>query len=83
MKNNYLKKGAGLLLASAFLLSACGGNAQKKQENETQPAPVTAAASGVQTLQAGNVTITWIQDNAEDKLMPRSLFSDAPDSIIN
>ena len=48
MKNNYLKKGAGLLLASAFLLSACGGNAQKKQENETQPAPVTAA-SGVQT----------------------------------
>lgn len=80
MKRNYLKKSAGLLLASAFLLSACGGNAQKKQNTELPPA--VSASSGVKTLQTDNVKITWIQDNVGDKLMPRSLFSDAPDSRL-
>ena len=34
------------------------------------------------TLKDGDVTLTWIQDNAEERLMERTLFPDAPDTLV-
>ena len=36
----------------------------------------------VETKMVGDVKITWLQDNDEPRLMPRELFADAPDSLM-
>ena len=49
-------------------------------------APTEAAASvaGTKTVTLANgASVTWIQDNEGEKLNPRSLFSDASDSLYN
>lgn len=49
-------------------------------------APTEAAASvaGTKTVTLANgASVTWIQDNDGERLMPRSLFSDASDSLYN
>lgn len=38
---------------------------------------------GVKILQMDALRVTWIQDNAGTRIMPRTLFPDAPDSLIN
>ncbi len=43
---------------------------------------VTQAVTKTITLADGS-TVTWIQDNAGEKLNPRELFSDASDSLYN
>ena len=44
----------------------------------------TAQVEGTKTITLSNgATVTWIQDNDGDKLMPRTLFSDASDSLYN
>lgn len=45
----------------------------------------TGAGNGVEgtkTLKDNGITVTWIQDNAQDRLMELTLFPDAPDSLI-
>lgn len=37
---------------------------------------------GTRTLTDNNITLTWIQDNAQDRLMELTLFPDASDSLI-
>ena len=37
---------------------------------------------GTKTLQTDGIRITWIQDNAKERLMERSLFPDASDSLV-
>ena len=52
----------------------------------TAAAPAEAASSieGTKTITLANgASVTWIQDNDGEKLMPRSLFSDASDSLYN
>ena len=49
-------------------------------------APTEAAASvaGTKTVTLANgASVTWIQDNDGERLMPRSLFSDASDSLYS
>lgn len=82
MKN---KKWNLLLAAAALCALASCGNAAKKQTNgemkmENQCEKVTTG--GRQTLQVGDVKVTWIKDNVGDKLMGRELFADAPDSLL-
>lgn len=36
----------------------------------------------VETKIVGDVKVTWLQDNDEPRLMPRELFADAPDSLM-
>ena len=44
----------------------------------------TAQVEGTKTITLSNgATVTWIQDNVGEKLNPRSLFSDASDSLYN
>ena len=37
---------------------------------------------GTKTLQTDGIRITWIQDNVKERLMERSLFPDASDSLV-
>ena len=44
----------------------------------------TAQVAGTKTITLSNgASVTWIQDNTGNKLNPRSLFSDASDSLYN
>ena len=44
----------------------------------------TAQVEGTKTISLSNgASVTWIQDNTGNKLNPRSLFSDASDSLYN
>ena len=79
---HYLKKNARLLFAAMLTLSACSGHSSKTTTGETVPETRTETVAGTKALHLEDLTATWIQDNPGDKLMPRSLFSDAPDSII-
>lgn len=67
--------------AQAAPASASTGSA-----TETANAPTEAAApvEGTKTITLANgASVTWIQDNDGERLMPRSLFSDASDSLYN
>ncbi|MGI6219741.1 MAG: MBL fold metallo-hydrolase [Bacteroidaceae bacterium] len=80
---NYLKKSLWLLLASVCGLASCNGkNAGAAKGNATENDSAVVAEKGIKTMTTDSISVTWIQDNAGEKLMPRSLFSDAPDSII-
>lgn len=80
---NYLKKSLWLLLASVCGLASCNEkNTGAAEGNATENDSAVVAEKGIKTMTADSISVTWIQDNAGEKLMPRSLFSDAPDSII-
>ena len=55
-------------IASATVISSCGSN--------------NSDIEGVKTIKTDDMEVTWIRDNAGPRLMERSLFPDAPDSLI-
>lgn len=55
--------------ASVATLSACNGNPEDIE--------------GVKTVNIDGVEVTWIRDNAEPRIMERTLFSDASDSLVS
>lgn len=58
--------------------------AQAAPAETTTPAENAAQVEGTKTITLANgASVTWIQDNDGDKLMPRTLFSDASDSLYN
>ena len=57
---------------------------EKPADTETATAENAAQVEGTKTITLANgATVTWIQDNDGEKLMPRTLFSDASDSLYN
>lgn len=62
------------------MLGSCGGNASKQDSG--QASNDSSEVGIVQTRQVEEVRVTWLKDNAEDKLMPASLFASASDSLI-
>ena len=67
-------------------------NENKAEEPAAQAAPTETATptetvaqvEGTKTITLANgASVTWIQDNDGEKLMPRTLFSDASDSLYN
>lgn len=83
-----MKKAFSPLFAVALALTVAGCSDTKtvKETAETNVVPETAetaaAVEGTKTvLLANGAKVTWIQDNAGEKLMPRDLFSDASDSL--
>ena len=66
----------------ALTLSACGGKNQKT-------ATVNFSTDSIMTndtlneLRIDSVRLSWLKDNAGERLMPRTLFPDAPDSLID
>ncbi|RGX78807.1 MBL fold metallo-hydrolase [Bacteroides stercorirosoris] len=67
----------------ALLLVGCGGGAKKQTNEEASMDSTTMACDGLKTLQLDGVKVTWIQDNAKERLMERTLFADASDELID
>ena len=85
MKTN-LRKSLWAALTLALTLSACGGSNAKKTDNETaQPDTTLVMTDSITTvsLRTGDTKLTWLKDNAGEKLMPRTLFPDATDGLID
>lgn len=90
-----MKKAFASLFAVALTLTLIGCSDTKtvKETAETKSAPemantaepvagATVSVEGTKTVSLANgAKVTWIQDNAGEKLMPRDLFSDASDSL--
>lgn len=68
--------------AIALLIAGCGNNAKKQTKEKTDLDKVNVAIDGTKTLQLNSVKVTWIQDNAKEHLMPRTIFPDASDALI-
>ena len=71
---------------AALTLASCGGNAKKQTaESVTRTDTLAVRGDSVYTLamQVGDVQAMWIRDNAADRLMPRTLFPDAPDALVD
>lgn len=83
MDKNDLMKGIGLWLVSLFMLSACNGKIKKETNQAVSDSTETRAVLGVNTLRLDSVKVTWIRDNAREKLMPLSLFAGVPDSLVD
>lgn len=72
-----------LVVTSAiFVLSACGGGTKKQVNEDVSMDSVNVVCDGLKTLQLDEVKVTCIQDNAKKRLMERTLFADADDSLI-
>lgn len=73
-----------LIAPLVLLVAACGGKAKKQADDMTQEKETTVRESStMETIQVGSVNVTWIQDNAGDRPMARSLFPDAGDALID
>ena len=69
-----------LVVTSAiFVLSACGGGTKKQVNEDVSMDSVNGVCDGLKTLQLDEVKVTWIQDNAKERLMERTLFADVDD----
>lgn len=73
MKKTFLS-----LLLAGLALASC---TQKAAQPEPEPTPAASLNGAVATLSDGT-EVTWLKDNAGDRLMPRSLFPEAPDSLF-
>ena len=77
--------------ALALTMASCSDSKTPAKETAESAAPAKTAAAepaaqvaGTKTLTLDNgASVTWIQDNDGEKLMPRTLFSDASDSLYN
>lgn len=73
-----------MVVISVTLLIAGCGNRAKKQTNEKAGMNKTSmVVDKIKTLQLDGVQVTWIQDNAKERFMPRTIFPDASDALID
>ena len=57
---------------------------EKSADNASAGSATAPQVEGTKTITLSNgASVTWIQDNTGNKLNPRSLFSDASDSLYN
>lgn len=89
MKNSRWSYVAGMVAALLFV--SCGGQSKQKAESEMNTDSTTVAYGEVQmqkdsmlaTLTLDGMKVTWIRDNVQPRLMPRTLFPDASDAQID
>lgn len=77
-KNMFLLAG---VLAVSLIGSSCS-NAQKKASAESEEQALFACTDST-TMERGGVKLTWIRDNAKERLMPLSLFGNVPQQLID
>lgn len=73
-----------MVVISVTLLIAGCGNRAKKQTNEKAGMNKTSmVVDKIKTLQLDGIQATWIQDNAKERFMPRTIFPDASDALLD
>lgn len=81
----------GAAVLSVFLLFGCGGQNKQKTEKEMNADVIKTVCTQVKlqkdsllaTLTLDGMKVTWIRDNASPRLMPRTLFPDATDALMD
>lgn len=81
----------GAAVLSVFLLFGCGGQNKQKTEKEMNADVIKTVCTQVKlqkdsllaTLTLDSMKVTWIRDNASPRLMPRTLFPDATDALMD
>ena len=72
---------------AALMVASCGGNAKKQVAEGSGATADTLAVRGdslyTLAVQVDDVQAMWIRDNADDRLMPRTLFPDASDALMD
>lgn len=70
------------VLAASLMGSSCGSGAQKKAAAESEEQALFACMDTT-TMERDGVKLTWIRDNAKERLMPVSLFGDVPQQLVD
>lgn len=81
----------GAAVLSAFLFLGCGGQNKQNTEKEMDADTTRTVCTQVKlqkdsllaTLTLDGMKVTWIRDNASPRLMPRTLFPDATDALMD
>lgn len=76
---------------AALLFVGCGGQSKQKTESEMNTDSTKVAYGEIQmqkdsmlaTLTLDGMKVTWIRDNVQPRLMPRTLFPDASETQID
>lgn len=79
------------VMMATLLFVGCGGQSKQKTESEMNTDSTNVASDQIQmqkdsmlaTLTLDGMKVTWIRDNAQARLMPRTLFPDASDALID
>lgn len=80
-----MKKGI-YLLASLLMTSLIGNScstAQKKASASNQDKQAVFACMDTTTATCNGMKLTWIRDNAKERLMPLSLFGEVPQALVD
>lgn len=73
-----------MIVASvALLIAGCCSNTKKQTKEKASPDNTSVAIEHIKTLQLDGVQVTWIQDNAGEHFMPRTVFPDVSDTLID
>ncbi len=73
-----------MIVASvALLIAGCCSNTKKQTKEKASPDNTSVAIEHIKTLQLDGVQVTWIQDNAGEHFMPRTVFPDISDALID
>lgn len=85
--NNVIAKIEVLMMLSMLLLGCTGQSKQSKEKSaksDTTDIQVQQNDSKLlSTMELDNMKVTWIRDNANDRIMPLSLFPDATKAQID
>ena len=77
-----MKQAIAVAAVALAVMTGCSGNASKKAET-TMSENKERTMEGVKTIETDGMKVTWIQDNAQERLMERTLFADASDALID
>ena len=73
-----------MIVASvALLIAGCCSNTKKQIKEKASPDNTSVVIEHIKTLQLDGVQVTWIQDNAGEHFMPRTVFPDISDALID
>ena len=72
-----------IVVSVALLIAGCCSNTKKQTKEKASPDNANVAIDRIKTLQLDGVQVTWIQDNAREHFMPRTVFPDVSDALID
>ena len=72
-----------IVVSVALLIAGCCSNTKKQTKEKASPDNTSVAIEHIKTLQLDGVQVTWIQDNAGEHFMPRTVFPDVSDALID
>ena len=72
-----------IVVSVALLIAGCCSNTKKQTKEKASPDNTSVAIDRIKTLQLDGVQVTWIQDNAGEHFMPRTVFPDVSDALID